>query len=154
MSKLLNNNFIKQVEGMSRTRKQMEIECFYEGIYDFYKSELGEKHPTTLIALNNLADFYKDMREFHKASELYEEVYDKRKEVLGEKHLDTLIALAALAALAYSYSCMGNYKKAYKLQYIVYAERVEILGEKHPDTLMALGNLIDTSTILDETNED
>lgn len=151
MSKLFNDNFIKQVEGMSRTKKNMEIKWFYEGIYDFYKSELREKHPTTLIALNNLADFYKDMREFHKALELYEEVYDKRKEVLGEKHPDTLTALADLAD---SYSCMGNHKKAYKLQYIVYATRIEILGERHPDTLMALGNLIDTSIILDETNED
>mgnify|MGYP002673560908 CR=1 FL=1 len=150
MSKLFNDDFIKQVEGMSRTKKNMEIKCFYEGIYDFYKSELGEKHPTTLIALNNLADFYKDMREFHKALELYEEVYAKRKEVLGEKHPDTLTALADLAD---SYSYLGEHKKAYKLQYIVYATRIEILGEKHPDTLMALGNLINTSIIIDETNE-
>ena len=85
MSKLFNDNFTKQVERMSRTRKQMEIKWFCESIYDFYKNELGEKHPTTLIALNNLADFYKDMRESHKALELYEEVYDKRREVLGEK---------------------------------------------------------------------
>ena len=34
----------------------MEIKWFYESIYDFYKSELGEKHPDTLLALGNLID--------------------------------------------------------------------------------------------------
>lgn len=96
MSKLLNDNFIKQVEGMSRTRKQMEIECFYEGIYDFYKSELGEKHPDTLTALAALADSYSYLGEHKKAYKLQYIVYAERVEILGEKHPDTLMALGNL----------------------------------------------------------
>lgn len=74
----------------------MEIKWFYESIYDFYKSELGEKHPDTLTALADLADSYSYLGEYKKAYKLQYIVYASRIEILGEKHPDTLSALGNL----------------------------------------------------------
>lgn len=78
MNRFLSEYLSKYMRGANSIEKYTKEKYAYQRIYDIYKSEFGESHPCTLIALNNLADFYKDMREFHKALELYEEVYDKR----------------------------------------------------------------------------
>ena len=96
MSRFLSEYLAKYMRGMDRVEKYMKEQYAYQRIYDIYKSEFGENHPGTLIALNDLADFYRNMREFNKALELHEEVYIKRREVLGEKHPDTLMALGNL----------------------------------------------------------
>ena len=157
MSKLMIYNLIKKaeeadkaVEEAHKTGNYIKAKNTYQELYDLFKCELGEKHPTTLNSLNNLAIFYSDLGDYNKACELQNEVYNARKEILGEKHPDTLTSLNNLAN---SYSDLGDYNKACKLQNAVYNARKEILGENHPDTLTSLNNLAITYSYLGDYNK-
>ena len=108
---------------------------------DYYTQTLGEKHPQTLTALNNLAATYGklgNLGNLEKALELLEKVYALSCDVLGEKNPQTLLALNNLAHI---YGELGNHTKALELKEKVYALRLEVLGEKHPQTLLALHSL-------------
>ena len=58
---------------------------------------LGEDHPATLNAANNLALTYKKQGKLAEAKELQVQVLARRERVLGEDHPDTLKAARNLA---------------------------------------------------------
>ena len=124
MNQFLVNNLIKKVAEAHTEGDYIKAKNAFQELYDLFKCELGEKHPTTLKALNNLAIFYSDLGDYSKACELQNVVYNARKEILGENHPDTLSALDSIAS---SYSNLGDYSKACELQSIVYNSRKEIL---------------------------
>ncbi len=138
MNQFLVNNLIKKVAEAHTEGDYIKAKNAFQELYDLFKCELGEKHPTTLKALNDLAIFYSYFGDYNKALEMNNAVYKARKEILGENHPDTLSALDNIAS---SYSDLGDYNKACELQNVVYNARKEILGEKHPDTLSTLHNL-------------
>ena len=119
-------------------------------VYNKLKVILGEKHPSTLSVLNNLASSYFSLGDYNKASELQNIVYNARKEILGENHPDTL---SVLNNLANSYSSLGNYNTALDMRKVVYNTRKEILGENHPDTLSVLNNLASSYFSLGDYNK-
>ena len=84
------------------------------------KKILGENHPDTLMALNNLASSYSELGYQEKALELKQEAYEKQKEILGENHPDALLALNNLAS---SYGELGYHEKALELNQKVYEKR-------------------------------
>jgi CHAT domain-containing protein/exonuclease VII small subunit len=102
------------------------------------KEILGEKHPETLISLNNLALIYKKLGSLSHALPLYEKGYRFSKEVLGEKHPNTLLILNNLAMI---YNELGRLSEALPLFEKGYRLSKEVLGEKHPNTLLSLNNL-------------
>ena len=116
-------------------QKSLEIS---QELYEKRKKILGEKHPDTLKAFNNMAVSYSKLGEYQKALEIEEEVYEKEKEVLGESHQDTLKTLSNIAV---SYSNIGNHAKVLEINEQVYQKRKETLGENHLDTLKALSNM-------------
>ena len=138
MNQFLVNNLIKKVAEAHTEGDYIKAKNAFQELYDLFKCELGEKHPTTLKALNDLAIFYSYFGDYNKALEMNNAVYKARKEILGENHPDTLSALDNIAS---SYSDLGDYSKACELQNVVYNARKEILGENHPDTLSSLNNL-------------
>ena len=157
MSKLTIDDLIKKaeeadkaVEEAHKTGNYIKAKNTYQELYDLFKCELGEKHPTTLKVLNYLASSYYDLGDYNKALELKIAVYNARKEILGETHPDTL---ASLNNLANSYSDLGDYNKACKLQNAVYNASKEILGETHPDTLASLNNLTNSYSYLGDYNK-
>lgn len=109
MSKLTIDDLIKEaeeadkiVEEAHKTGNYIKAKNAYQELYELYKRELGEKHPYTLMVLNNLAVFYGYLGYYKKACELQNAVYNAHRGTLGEKHPDTL---KSLANLANSYSC-------------------------------------------------
>ena len=145
MSKLTIDDLIKKaeeadkaVEEAHKTGNYIKAKNTYQELYDLFKCELGEKHPTTLKVLNYLASSYYDLGDYNKALEMKSAVYNAYKEILGENHPDTLTSLNNLAI---TYSSLGDYNKALEMKNAVYNARKEILGEKHPDTLTSLNNL-------------
>ena len=156
MSKLTIDDLIKKaeeadkaVEEAHKTGNYIKAKNTYQELYDLFKCELGEKHPTTLKVLNYLASSYYDLGDYNKACELQNAVYNARKEILGENHPNTL---SALHNLANSYSDLGDYNKACKLQNVAYNTCKEILGEKHPNTLLVLSNLLVSQIRQDKTD--
>ena len=157
MSKLTIDDLIKKaeeadkaVEEAHKTGNYIKAKNTYQELYDLFKCELGEKHPTTLKVLNYLASSYYDLGDDNKACELQNAVYNASKKILGENHPDTL---SALHNLAITYSSLGDYNKALEMQNAVYNARKEILGEKHSDTLTSLNNLANSYSDLGDYNK-
>ena len=157
MSKLTIDDLIKKaeeadkaVEEAHKTGNYIKAKNTYQELYDLFKCELGEKHPTTLKVLNYLASSYYDLGDYNKACELQNAVYNAYKEILGENHPDTLTSLNNLAI---TYSSLGDYNKALEMKNAVYNARKEILGEKHPDTLASLNNLASSYSYLGDYNK-
>ena len=150
MNKFLVDNLIKQAKEADKAGNYIKAKNTYQELYDLFKCELGEKHPTTLKVLNYLASSYYDLGDYNKALEIENKVYNARKEILGENHPDTLTSLNNLAS---SYYDLGDYNKALEMKNAVYNARKEILGEKHPDTLTSLNNLASSYSSLGDYNK-
>ncbi|KAM0139051.1 hypothetical protein ACHAP3_003319 [Botrytis cinerea] len=123
-------------QGHSEKAEQLEIE-----VLALRKEVLGEKHPDTITAMENLASTWWQQGHYEKAEQLEIEVLALQKEVLGEKHPDTITAMASLAS---TWRRQGHYEKAEQLEIEVLVLRKEVLGEKHPDTIFAMANLAST----------
>jgi CHAT domain-containing protein len=102
---------------------------------------VGERHPATLRAMNNLAVTYLALGRPAEALPLQEKVLRLRSEVQGERHPATLTAMGNLAV---TYRALGRPAEALPLEEKVLRLRSEVLGERHPDTLTAMNNLAST----------
>lgn len=60
---------------------------------------LGNEHPNTLLAMNNLAVSYGKVGRKQEAIELREKVLEARQRTLSNEHPDTLMAMNNLANL-------------------------------------------------------
>ena len=113
----------------------MKIE---EKVLKVRKRILSEKHPDTLMSINNLALSYNNLGQRQEAIELQEKVLKMRKKILGEKHPDTLVLMNNLVS---SYKDLGHRQEAVELQEKVVKASKRILSEKHPDTLLYISKL-------------
>jgi TIR domain/Tetratricopeptide repeat len=99
---------------------------------------LGEEHPDTLTAMNNLAGTLWAQGDLAGARELQERVLEARRRLLGEEHPDTLTAMGNLAGTLGDQVDLGG---ARELQERVLEARGRLLGEEHPDTLASMHRL-------------
>ncbi|PWC40165.1 tetratricopeptide repeat protein [Azospirillum sp. TSO22-1] len=99
---------------------------------------LGEEHPHTLAAMNNLAVTLSRLGDLSAARALDERVLSVRLRVLGDEHPETL---ASLRNLASTLSLQGDLNGARMIQEKALAVSRRTLGEEHPDTLVSLNNL-------------
>ncbi len=102
---------------------------------------LGEEHPDTLTAMNNLAQTLNAQGDLAGARKLEEQALAASRRLPGEEHPDTLRAMNNLAQML---KAQGDLAGARKLQEQVLAASRRLLGKKHPDTLTAIHNLAQT----------
>ncbi|CAG2008871.1 unnamed protein product [Fusarium graminearum] len=60
---------------------------------------LGDEHPATIMAMNNLAITLGDQGKLDEAASMEKEVLEKRQRILGDEHPDTIRAMNNLAAM-------------------------------------------------------
>ena len=65
-------------------------------VYTETKDSLGEKHLSTLMALDSIAIYCSKVGDYKKGFEIAKSVYSAKKVILGESHPGTLIALSKL----------------------------------------------------------
>jgi tetratricopeptide (TPR) repeat protein len=99
---------------------------------------LGNDHPQTLAARNNLACAYESAGDLGRAIPLHEQALAESARVLGDDHPDTL---AARNNLAYACESAGDLGRAIPLYKQALADRRRVLGGDHPATLAARNNL-------------
>jgi tetratricopeptide (TPR) repeat protein len=99
---------------------------------------LGEDHPDTLDAINNLGQTRRDLGDLDGARELHEQGLAGCRRVLGEDHPDTLTSMNNLAAIRRG---LGDLDGARQLHEQTLAGLRRVLGEDHPDTLTSMDNL-------------
>ena len=121
--------------------KYKQAESLFDKSHKIYQETHGERHPSTLTAMGNLASTYWNQGRWDEAVVLDEKVLEVRKEVLGERHPSTLTAMTNLAS---TYRNQGRWDEAVVLEEKVLEVRKEVLGERHPDTLTAMANLAST----------
>ncbi len=109
-----------------------------EKAYEYAKSNLGVKHPSTLTSLNSLGLLYKSQGRYSEVENLYKKALLSRQEVLGDKHPSTIISLSNLGGL---YESQGRYTEAETLYEKALQLSKEALGAKHPSTITSLNNL-------------
>jgi tetratricopeptide (TPR) repeat protein len=102
---------------------------------------LGERHPSTLTSMANLASTYQNQGRWNEAEKLQVQVMETRTRVLGKEHPDTLTSMANIAS---TYRDQGRWNEAEKLQVQVMEIRRRVLGEEHPSTLTSMTNLAST----------
>ncbi|GEB60108.1 FxSxx-COOH system tetratricopeptide repeat protein [Streptomyces gardneri] len=101
---------------------------------------LGEEHPRSLTALNNVAGaLYRDGR-LADATSLYERSLQLHTATLGADHPHTLTARNNMAI---AYQRLGRVRDAVTLLEENLRTRKRVLGEDHPQTLLARVNLAD-----------
>lgn len=102
---------------------------------------LGEEHPTTIAALNNLAAALHGHGELGDARQRHEEALDLSRRVLGEGHPMTLTSLTNLASVL---QAQGDLACARRLQEEAVELARRVLAEEDLETLACLGNLAGT----------
>ena len=110
---------------------------------------LGERHPDTLTAKNNLAFSLRALGDTNTAADLQRQVLADLVELFGERHPDTLTAKNNLAS---SLRALGDANTAADLQRHVLADSIELLGERHPHTLTAKHHLANSLRALGDAN--
>jgi hypothetical protein len=72
----------------------------YEQVLAGQRRVLGDDHPATLSAMNDLAAARHALGDFNGARDLYEQALGGRRRVLGDDHPDTLASLSNLAKVS------------------------------------------------------
>jgi CHAT domain-containing protein/tetratricopeptide (TPR) repeat protein len=99
---------------------------------------LGEEHPHTTAAYNNVASCLDHQGQHGKALPLYEKALAIRRKVLGEEHPSTAANYNVLACCLHA---QGQYGKALPLFEKALAIHRKVLGEEHPSTAASYHNV-------------
>jgi tetratricopeptide (TPR) repeat protein/tRNA A-37 threonylcarbamoyl transferase component Bud32 len=100
--------------------------------------ELGPKHPSVAMALNNLAIIAEDQGNYAEARKLYEQAMNIRIEALGPDHPVVAGTLINLGNLDFRAGKFAEARQAYE-RALALSERA--LGPEHPDVANALNGL-------------
>ena len=99
---------------------------------------LGEEHPDTVAAMNDLAVLYRDQSKFAQAESLLTRVLEIQRRSLGEDHPDTVRSIHDLAKV---YDDESKFAQAEPLYVEALNARRRLLGKEHPDTLVSMTDL-------------
>ncbi|MFI9833421.1 FxSxx-COOH system tetratricopeptide repeat protein [Streptomyces sp. NPDC051913] len=115
-----------------------------------YRAALGERHPATLAAVNNLGIFLGGSGEPGQARLVLERNLAALRTVLGEHHPYTLSSSVNLANVLAE---LGEPARAEELERTALAGFRSVLGGRHPDTVVARANLAITLRALNRITE-
>jgi hypothetical protein len=110
-------------------------------LYRAWSDSLGQDHPDTLYAANNLARSRFRLGDHEGARLLDEDTLTRRRRVRGEDHPDTL---HSASNLAHDLQTIGDHEGALTLLIDNFARRCRVLGEDHTDTLHSASRLAGT----------
>ena len=125
-------------------------EAILRQVLDHRTATLGEDHPATLTAINNLATVLWAQGRYDEVEPLDRRTLAARRRVLGPDHPNTLRSLNGLAATLFN---QGRFVDAVPLFEEALAAQRRVLGENHPDTLTLGNNLAAVYNELDRSVE-
>jgi serine/threonine protein kinase/tetratricopeptide (TPR) repeat protein len=105
---------------------------------DIYREELGETHPETMAATDNLAWVYLDRGQYAKAAALLVDAFSAVRRRYGNEDKRTLSLTNVLAT---TYKDLGRYDEAARLFSQAAEIGLRVLGKKQNLTLFLIGNL-------------
>ena len=123
---------------VAHQQRYPEAETLLRGVVAARTRQLGRDHPTTLVAMGNLAWVVERNDDRTEAEALHNQVVEGARRVFGPEHPQTLKTLNNLGAF---YSRCGDFAKAAAVQRQVLEIRRRVLGPEHPMTLFSMQNL-------------
>ncbi len=103
-----------------------------------YREELGEGHPKTMSATDNLGWVYLDLGRYANAAELLAEAFSMTRRRYGDEDKRTLDLMNTLAT---TYKDLGHYDEAERLFSRGAEIGLRVLGRESNTTLFMIGNL-------------
>lgn len=133
---------LRQWAGGSTEARELDEACLA-----LYRKKLGDDHPNTLGAADDLANDLYWLGEYRLARELHEDTLARRRRLFGEDDRNTLTCACDLGVALRG---LGEYRAARELDEDTLARRRRVLGEDHPDTLISAGGLANNFYALGE----
>ena len=103
-----------------------------------YQADLGPLHPCTLVALNNLSIYQREVGPVTEALRMVDIALEAMRDKLGPDHPFTLTSAINKASCLHD---IGDLDAAVSLQRETLDRLQKTLGMRHPDTLVCEGNL-------------
>jgi tetratricopeptide (TPR) repeat protein len=129
---------IRQAEALNARGRYREVEPLREQVLATVRKALGEEHPDTARAYNDLAFCQYAQGRYSRAEQGYERALAIYRKALGEDHPHTAAAYNNLASCQQT---QGRYAQAEQGLERALAIWRKALGEEHPDTATAYDNL-------------
>ena len=127
-----------QANSLWERQDYKSAQLLHERVLRIYEKILGPENPKTGVALNNLANDYRDMQNYLKAEELYKRALPIYEKGFGMEHSETACALNNQAN---NYFMMGYSDKALPLHKKASVIYEKVLGLDNWLTANALANL-------------
>ncbi len=102
------------------------------------REQIGERHPDTVLSLNNLANCHNELGNSQRALEVVKAGLAIQLEMFGEHHPDTALFLNNVSMI---YSSLGAPQRALELAEQGIAIQRKLFGELHPNTATSLNNI-------------
>ena len=118
--------------------KYAETQAVTERELEIARRVLGEEHPRTLSAMNNLGAMLNAQGRLRDAEPYLLQTLEIRRRVLGPEHPATLISVAWIGA---AYLDQGRFAEAEPYYREALTARRHVLGDDHPETLDSIGNM-------------
>ncbi|KAK6206204.1 hypothetical protein QIS74_13623 [Colletotrichum tabaci] len=154
VEQLLNEEPAEESDRLEWSELVTNMSHYFLMLGDYYRAEatvlqavrirtgsLGQKHPSTLTSMANLASTYRHQGRWEEAEKLEVQVMETSKTKLRADHPSTLMSMANLAS---TYRNQGRWEEAEKLDVQAMETSKTKLGADHPDTLMSMANLAST----------
>jgi tetratricopeptide (TPR) repeat protein len=111
---------------------------YASGVLRVYQTDLGSTHPCTLVALNNISTYQRELGSVQEALHTADVALDAMRDRLGEDHPFTLSCAINKANCLHD---AGDYDAALSLQRETLDRLRKTMTTRHPDTLVCEGNL-------------
>ncbi|KAL9071898.1 MAG: hypothetical protein Q9157_005304 [Trypethelium eluteriae] len=115
-----------------------EEQMLKEFVLSKRKQIVGEEHPDTMRALDELAITLRLQGHLSEAAQIQRDVLEKRRRILGEEHPHTIVTMHNLAVTLGDH---GHLSEAARIQREVLGKWKLILGEEHLNTILTMHNL-------------
>jgi eukaryotic-like serine/threonine-protein kinase len=102
------------------------------------RTELGDEHPNTLLAISNMAVFLEGRGMAAEAEPLYRECLEKSRSIFGSEHPRTLDCMNIMAIFL---NDQGRASEAEPLYRNTLDQRRKVLGNEDPSTLASITDL-------------
>ena len=109
-----------------------------ERVRGIREQALGDRHPDTAAAYNDVGDVYARQGEYVKALEMFQKASAVNERALGAEHPETATTYSNIAG---AYFRQGEYGKALAWYEKALAITEKVLGKGHPDTATAYNNI-------------
>lgn len=127
-----------QAKALREQGKYDDAERLYRQVLAKRRTELGDRHASTVSTLDQLGATLYMKGDLVGAEELLLEALEARRATLGDSHPDTVASVSSSGMLLKD---KGDLSRAEPLLREAVAAMRETIGERHPDALICMANL-------------